>query len=193
MWILVIIAIIAILFLYVQSVRSFNPEFEIIQVPIHRLKPSFLDEKSPVLVYSRIVTIDDLMGTTFKYRYTTKHNDITTGFFGQGISTKSRYTILHNVSPYDVLVDIIHAKHTYKAKQHGLIHENKHFQVIKYDAIIRLEQETQAWSSQQIKLPSKMVLILPFRWMFCFVMTEPENAQLQPEHIRRTFVHDVII
>lgn len=193
MVILVIVAILCIVFLYVQSVRSINPEFEIVQVPINRLKPSFLDDKSPILIYTRIVTVDDILRTTFKYRYTSSHNDVTKGFWGQLIVNHSRYLMLHNRSTDDLFIDVYHAKHARAVRNTGIVHKNQHFAIAKSEVVHALEQQGRLSSTQRIKLPGGMVLILPYMWMFCIPEDEPANANIQPDQLQRVFIHDIFI
>lgn len=191
--ILVCLAILCIVFLYVQSVRSINPNFEILQVPIDRLKPTFLDDKSPILIYTRIVTVEDILRTTFKYRYTSSHNDVTKGFWGQLIINYSRYALLHNRFTEDIFIDVYHAKHANMVRNVGVLHKNRHFAIAKSEVLHALEQQGRLSSNQRIKLPGGMVLILPYMWMFCVPDDEPANANLHPDQLQRVFVHDIFI
>lgn len=173
---------IVLLLLYVQSVRSINHKFEIIQVDVSRLKPTLLDEKSPVLVYSKLVDARDLLKTTFKYKYISTYYDTSKSFINHVNVNKSKFLILHNKSNDDIYIDVFHGKTNDAFKKIGYVFENKHFSVVK-DTVL---QESVFSDTQRIKLPSDMVLILPSKWAYHVPMN------ISPETIVRIYMHDII-
>jgi hypothetical protein len=97
---LILVVIVLIAIVYLRYFVSVNPEFDLLQVPVSKLTPSLLFEKSPVLIEDRTVHPNALAETAFKWLYVKRKVDaVYNATMPQNNNTytiaMSRYTLLY--------------------------------------------------------------------------------------------------
>jgi hypothetical protein len=123
---------------------------EIIQGSIGNITPELFLEKQPVLIYDKIVNVQDIIDTTFKYLYTftQTHSAIEDNVY----QSNSRYTLIHNTGAEDLIVYIVKSrrKHNHLNAFYSCLHKDT------FDDSKRIE----------IPLSSHNVLVLPYLFLF---------------------------
>ena len=101
-WPLYGLLIILIACVYSRYSLSINPNFDIIQLSLERLKVEHLFEKLPIVLNDSIVNPNEFVKTVFRYLYISKHQNACHGT--SWITSKARYLIcfseLDNQSVY---------------------------------------------------------------------------------------------
>lgn len=90
---LVILIIIFVLKQYVKQFYKINPTFNIIQLPLSKLSVDIMYEKSPIIINERIVYMEQLVKTVFKYLFVTKKH----------FKNINKDTLYKNTSRYAIL------------------------------------------------------------------------------------------
>tara|TARA_B110000503_G_C6908070_1_gene313495 strand:- start:163 stop:621 length:459 start_codon:yes stop_codon:yes gene_type:complete len=108
---------------------------EILQGNIEDITPEMLLEKQPVVIFDKIVDIEDIIRVTFKYLYSfSKTNEILPNNVYQ---SNSRYTLLHNTTSDALEININksrrkmnHLNAFYTCLGKDTIHDDKQIKII---------------------------------------------------------------
>jgi hypothetical protein len=123
---------------------------EIIQGSIGDINPELFLEKQPVLIYDKIVNLQDIIDTSFKYLYTftQTHSVIKDNIY----QSNSRYTLIHNTGSEDLIVSINKSR-----RKHN--HLNAFYSCLQKDIFD---------NSKRIDIPlnSHNVLVVPYLFLF---------------------------
>lgn len=123
---------------------------EIIQGSIANINPELFLEKQPVLIYDKIVNLQDIIDSSFKYLYTftQTHSVIKDNVY----QSNSRYTLIHNTGAEDLFVCINKSrrKHNHLNAFYSCLHKDT------FDESKRIE----------IPLSSHNVLVVPYLFLF---------------------------
>lgn len=123
---------------------------EIIQGSIGHITPELFLEKQPVLIYDKIVNLQDVIDSSFKYLYTftQTHSVIKDNVY----QSNSRYTLIHNTGAEDLFVCINKSrrKHNHLNAFYSCLHKDT------FDESKRIE----------IPLSSHNVLVVPYLFLF---------------------------
>ena len=138
---------------------------EIIQGSIYDITPELLLEKQPVVMYDKIVNLQDVIDSTFKYLFTffKKHTVLKNNIY----QSNSRFALIHNTTEEDLIIHIVKSR-----KKHN--HLNAFYSCLTKDVYDESKQI-------QIMLKPHNVISIPYLYMFT-----------SSEQITITFLNDVI-
>ena len=85
---------IVLLVFYISNAVADNPELIVVQTTLASFTGDLLYEKSPIVITDRIVNVDELIASSFKYMYASaKHVDVT---IDKQEKNKYKYMVLHS-------------------------------------------------------------------------------------------------
>lgn len=164
---LIILLVLAFL-LYMKHYVSPSIHFNIVQLPLSKLEPTYLFEKSPIIVNEPFVRPSDLTLTLFKYLFVKKTHSFkcVPHSFQQN---KSRYLILYPKNK-DSTVKIVHPK-----KSKFLFnHTDDSLKSIEY---------------VEIKLRKRQVIILPMQWWY--QTEDPDHGRIELDDLYSFFIQKI--
>lgn len=138
MSILVLIVAILFLIIYIKFYITPNPNIQLIQPTLGQVTQSHLFEKLPLVIAERVVDINDLLTTLFKYMYISK--TISDANNTKWLQNRHRYLVVQATS--NSIIKIVHP--------HKVINISKEQYI---DAVA-------------IKLEKYQVLIIPYKWWY---------------------------
>lgn len=160
MRVLFIVLFVLAFLLYMKHYVSPSLHFNIIQVPLSKLEPVYLFEKSPIIVNESFVRPSDLTHTLFKYLFvkSTQSFKCVPKLYQQN---RSRYLIIYPKFK-DKTIKIVHPK-------------NKRFlQTPTDDSLNNVEYV-------EIKLRKRQVIILPMFWWY--QTEDPDHGMIELDDI----------
>ncbi len=156
MKILLLILLILISIIYIKYYTKINIDSNILQVNLNNLDYNILQEKYPIVIYDKVVNVNDVINKTFKHLYSKKYLNT---IFSENIKQNlSKYAIFHNNSNENI--DIIISN--------PINSKDLSFKNSEYNNNFLTSSETNIDNIFSIKIILKPynILIIPYGWLF---------------------------
>ena len=101
-WALFVIVILFVL--YTKQYLKKKSDFQVIQLEMSQITDETLMDKYPIYIEDRVITVNDVISTIFKYSYITRRDRTITGHVPR--VNLSKYCVIHNSFDTEITVAI---------------------------------------------------------------------------------------